>query len=156
MANVDIAPTLLDLCGLAGPGAGQGGAQGLDPGRGSVDAARAHGMQGLSAADHLHHPDHPAARDQVLIQHYGLHLPILQRCLVRSQWKYVLQEDGFEELYDLEADPFECSNLAGKAPDTPEVQTCLCGLRLALRNEMQRLGDRPAGLWARLQARVQG
>ena len=123
MANVDIAPTLLDLCGLAGPGAGQGGAQGLDPGRGPVDAGRAHGMQGLSAADHLRHPDRPAARDQVLIQHYGLHLPILQRCLVRSQWKYVLQEDGFEELYDLEADPFECSNLAGKAPDPSLLHT---------------------------------
>ena len=38
-----------------------------------------------------------------------------------ERWKYILNLDRFEELYDLEADPFELDNLRGTQPATPEV-----------------------------------
>jgi arylsulfatase A-like enzyme len=34
-----------------------------------------------------------------------------------TRWKYILASDGQEELYDLEQDPNESSNLAGERPE---------------------------------------
>ncbi len=116
VANVDIAPTLLDLCGLP--------------------PCPEH--QGKTVTRQLKDNDSPAGRDQVMIQHYGLHVPIIQRCLIKANWKYVLQQDGFEELYRLDADPFERSNLAA---EDPSVGPDLSHLRRCLREEMVRLND---------------
>ena len=50
-----------------------------------------------------------------MTEHYGLHVPLLQRGLHANGWKYVIQSDGFEELYELSADPCEMNNLASSA-----------------------------------------
>lgn len=42
-------------------------------------------------------------------------LPWLYHGIVTDQWKYVERETGKKELYDLDADPHELVNLAGKA-----------------------------------------
>ena len=47
-----------------------------------------------------------------MTQHYGLHEPILQRAWYRGEYKLIVQEDGFAELYALDKDPFELFNLA--------------------------------------------
>lgn len=120
IGNVDIAPTLLDLCGLS---------------------ARSD-MQGLSAAAQLLDSLAPPHRDTLLVEHYGLHIPILQRGLYAQNWKFVSQQDGFAELYDLSKDPHEMNNLAITCPGHPQLPK----LRQLLVQEMHALGDQDARL----------
>lgn len=114
ICNVDIAPTLAELCGVI-PGCE---------------------MQGISAAKSLSATRNAPVRTRLMTEHYGLHVAILQRCLYLDRWKYVIQPDGFEELYDLAADPCELSNLAN---ETMTAQ--LSVMRRALHSEMDRLKD---------------
>ena len=72
-----------------------------------------------------------------MVEHYGLHVPILQRAFYKSNWKYVIQPDGFEEIYDLSTDPCEIENLAG----TKAMTNLLADLRSGLQDEMHRLED---------------
>jgi arylsulfatase A-like enzyme len=52
-------------------------------------------------------------REDFLIEHLEGANPIPTYCAVRSdRWKYVRYATGEEELYELEADPFELENLA--------------------------------------------
>lgn len=113
--NIDIAPTLLDLCGLPG-----------------LPAA-----QGRSAAASLRSGKGPAHRQRLMVEHYGLHVPILQRGLYAQDWKYVIQGDGFEELYQLSKDPFEMQNLSGE----PAASDRLAHMRAQLAEEQSNLGD---------------
>ncbi|PSL15699.1 sulfatase-like hydrolase/transferase [Shimia abyssi] len=115
VGNVDIAPTLHELCGIPA---------GLQ-------------MQGNSVAKCLTDPDAPPARERLMTQHYGLHVPILQRALYRDRWKYVIQSNGFDELYDLENDPSELLNLANHSTATEQKRL----MRSELAREMQVLGD---------------
>ena len=112
--NLDLAPTLLTLRGLAGDAGCQGRrlfeADGRLPARGRPD---------------------------LMLQHYGLHEPIAQRAYYRDGWKLVAQEDGFAELYDLRADPYELHNRA----DAPEDRDRLEALWAGLRSAMQDCGD---------------
>ena len=66
-----------------------------------------------------------------------LHVPILQRALYEGDWKYVAQPDGFEELYNLGADPFEMTNLAGVSEHAQQLDK----MRAKLLDEMRALGD---------------
>ena len=77
-----------------------------------------------------------------MAQHYGLHERIVQRACYRGQMKYVVQDDGFEELYDLSADPFELTNLARATPSSSEMGL----MRSALRAEMERTHDPEVGI----------
>jgi len=113
--NVDIAPTLHDLC----------------------DVTPDRKLQGVSAARTLRDPSTTPARRQLMTQHYGLHVPILQRAFNRDAWKYVIQPDGYEELYDLAADPCELNNLAHSV----DHDTCLKAMRTGLLTEMRALED---------------
>jgi arylsulfatase A-like enzyme len=78
-----------------------------------------------------------AVRERLMVESHGMGAPVFQRALLEGRWKYVAQSDGFEELYDLEADPFEMSNLAlsGHSPE-------LVGARSGLRGEMLSSSDR--------------
>ncbi len=100
---------------------------------------------GLEADRNLHGVGLPALlgqvstpwRDGVMLQHYGLHQPILQRAWRTERWKLILQEDGFQELYDLIADPAEMINLAGDPAHADRSRQ----LQDALFADMIRLGD---------------
>ena len=78
-----------------------------------------------------------ARRGGVLLQHYGLHQPLMQRCWHTGDWKLVLQEDGFAELYDLANDPCELVNLADRRRHADRR----AALQRAMFAEMDRQGD---------------
>jgi arylsulfatase A-like enzyme len=83
---LDIYPTLIDLCGLS----------------------KRSDLEGLSLSPQL--KDANALRDQPAITSHnqGNHG-------IRSErWRYIRYADGSEELYDLQADPHEWTNLAAK------------------------------------------
>jgi len=92
VSNLDLAPTLVDFCGVE---SGQG----------------FHGKSLLPLIEN------PAVdwREGFLAQHYGLHDRIVQRAWYQGEWKLVKQPDGFQELYRLPQDPGETSNLAMRA-----------------------------------------
>ena len=72
-----------------------------------------------------------------MVEQYGLHLPIFQRGLYWKDLKYVIQPDGFEELYDLASDPFEMENMALGHP----LPQGLAAMRRHLSEEMAALND---------------
>lgn len=53
-------------------------------------------------------------RDELMCETYGhgYGTTILGRMITDGRWKYVCTEKGLDELYDLEADPYELKNLA--------------------------------------------
>lgn len=118
VANIDLAPTLLELCDLPLPT----------------------GLQGSSMAPLFSDPQ-GAHREALMLQHYGLHVPLVQRAYYREHWKIVMQMDGFCELYDLEKDPFELSNLSETVGHSPIRRQLLDGLQ----REMMALGDTGPG-----------
>lgn len=118
VSNMDIAPTILETSGL--------------PVRPE--------MHGRSLVPLF---DNPKAewRAGLMAQHYGLHEAILQRAYYEGNWKLVVQEDGFSELYDLSSDPCEIRNLAALASFARELEHMKAGLRSA----MIGTGDRGPG-----------
>lgn len=83
---LDIYPTLVELCGL--------------PPRTDIE--------GLSLAPQLRDASAPRERPAVTSHNQGNHG-------VRSErWRYIHYADGSEELYDMQNDPHEWTNLAGK------------------------------------------
>jgi N-acetylglucosamine-6-sulfatase len=93
--NIDIAPTLLDLVGARTP----------------------RSMQGISLASALKRPD-ARGRDAFLYAYYQepAHPSVPTMLAVRGKrWKYISYPEltgPVEELYDLEADPYELRNLS--------------------------------------------
>lgn len=88
--NVDVAPTVADTAGVAAPGS-----------------------EGSSLLPVLRGED-PPWRHDFLVEHMEGSNPVPTYCAVRSESAmYVRYETGEEELYDLGADPFELTNLAG-------------------------------------------
>ena len=114
VSNLDIPPTILRMCGLD-------------------DEL---GMHGRSLVELMREPG-AAWRSGFMAQHYGLHEPIAQRAWYAGDSKLVVQEDGFAELYDLNADPHEMRNLAGD----PEHRGTLESLWAGLRDVMRETGD---------------
>lgn len=129
IGNVDIAPTLLEMCGLT----------------------TTIPMQGRSAASHLATTEALPFRSELMVEHYGLHVPTLQRAFYKGNWKYVIQPDGFEEVYNLSADPCEIANLA----DSQAMSSVLADLRNGLQNQMNWLEDTDTRL-ARIKQVLQG
>lgn len=97
VANIDLAPTLCDLAGTEPPAA----------------------ADGASLVPLLSDPK-SAWRDAILIEHWpteegiGAIIPAFSGVRTAA-WKYVEYSTGEMELYDLQADPYETRNLAGKA-----------------------------------------
>ena len=113
--NIDLAPTLLELAGVAVPGA----------------------MQGRSLAPLLR-GERPGWRNSFLIEYYSDRVfpRILQmgyRAVRNKRWKYIhyLELDGMDELYDLKNDPYEMKNLMN-APGSQRA-------RDEMKREMERL-----------------
>ena len=90
VANVDITPTILELTGTALP---------------SVEGRSLRPLL-IGAAEKV--------RDMVLLEHAGIDGDIVPPyCGVRtSRYTYARYAGGFEELYDLQGDPYQLQNVA--------------------------------------------
>jgi len=87
---IDLFPTLCEFAGVDAPGS----------------------CEGISLLPAL--KGQPLQRDHIFCESAFLGRPSLAGCMLRSgQWKYNYYLDGTAELYDLEKDPEEWSNLAG-------------------------------------------
>ncbi len=89
---LDIFPTLIELCGL----------EPLDH------------LEGRSLGPQLRDPAAPREHPAITTHNQGNH------GIRSARWRYIRYADGSEELYDMEADPNEWTNLAGDA-DYAEV-----------------------------------
>ena len=113
--NIDLAPTLLELAGVAGRRT----------------------MQGRSLVPLLKGTT-TAWRNSFLIEYYSdtvfpRILKMGYKAVRNGRWKYIhyLELDGMDELYDLEADPYEMKNLI----DQPGAAQALAEMK----QEMARL-----------------
>ena len=114
VSNLDLVPTVFDLCG--------------------IDCDREfHGESLVPLIESLQ----SKWRAGFMAQHYGLHQPVTQRAWYRQDWKLVLQQDGFEELYRLSDDPDELENLALRETHREQLETMKRELHLT----MQSVGD---------------
>ena len=73
----------------------------------------AYPAHGHDLAAHLGDGDPAATPGEAFAEFHGQRLRYTQRVLWRGRWKYVFNGFAEDELYDLEADPFELANLAG-------------------------------------------
>lgn len=128
--SIDILPTLLDMVGVAVPRGVQG--QSLKPlMQGEVEAVRdvvfCQGGQEPEMFDRVVAPDgkpRPCMAYQLkqdaLFRVPGIN--IRAKMIRDLRWKYIYHLSGFEELYDLETDPWEITNLAPKAECVATLQ----------------------------------
>jgi N-acetylglucosamine-6-sulfatase len=112
--QVDFAPTVMQMAGLSVPS--------------SVD--------GLSLLGLLQGTQQSVARPAVLLEAAAKTSvespPWVYQGVVDGRWKYVARTNGGRELYDLEADPYELVNVAGRAAYASQQQvlaSLLAGLR---------------------------
>ena len=125
VSNMDLAPTVLALAGAAMPSP-------LD-GRSLLPLMQDPLMRDPLMQDPLG-SGWPAS---LMTEHYGLHKLQFQRMLRWQNLKYVIQADGFEELYDLTSDPYELDNLAISADRVKSLP----GMRQKLIAQMEVSGD---------------
>jgi len=113
--HVDVMPTLLDYADIDAPAA----------------------LQGQSLRAVLDDPSAPS-RPEVFSEYSGnVQHRWFQRAVVSGQYKYIYNHGDRAELYDLQGDPLEMANLAGR-PETASVES---ELRQRLGNWMERTGD---------------
>lgn len=112
--QVDLVPTLLDLAGIEFPGRFHG-----------VSAAAALRGEGELPDDSYH----PYSGNGVNFQSV--------RAYRHGPWKLVYNPNGGDELYDLDSDPDEVTNLCGR----PEVAAAEAAVRRAMLAEMTRVED---------------
>ncbi len=91
VSNIDIAPTILDAAG-------------------TKFSESIHGISLLS----LFNQDKPNWREDIMCETHGHTTKHLGRALIFKNFKYVYNENDLDELYNLEEDPFELSNLINK------------------------------------------
>jgi arylsulfatase A-like enzyme len=108
-SSIDLAPTLLDLCGI----------KGYD------------GIQGKSLAPTLA-DGAIGVRDSVLIEDDVpmitaklTPIPARIRTLITEQFQYTRNSKGEEQLFDLQADPLQMDNIAGSSSHKSQILTAL-------------------------------
>lgn len=115
VSTVDVAPTLLDLCGL-----------------GPLPAA-----QGRSLRPLLDGSAGPDGWRDGYAEFYGQRFVYTQRIVWRDSLKYVFSPAGIDELYDLDADPHERVNLAAD----PQRRAHLLDMVGRMWSKMKEIGD---------------
>ncbi len=112
---VDLAPTLLDLCGAEPLGSAQG--KSLCP-----------RLEGKANAHEY--------RD-AYAEFFGQRFVYTQRIVWHDNWKYVFNPGGIDELYNLEEDPHERCNLA----EEPIHREMLLEMTRRMWRKMKQIGD---------------
>lgn len=116
--NIDLQPTILEMAGLRPPDSTQG-----------------------QSLVNLLHEDQAGFRSVFFIEHhmtYGGWIPSSE-AIRTKRWKYIKYTDvasPFEELYDLDKDPFETKNLIGD-PQYSQQQRALTAHRLTWRESLR-------------------
>jgi arylsulfatase A-like enzyme len=90
---LDIYPTLVELCGLPEKG----------------------GLEGHSLLPQLRHADTKRRWPAITTHNVGNH------AIRTDRWRYIRYADGSQELYDLQADPNEWTNLVDHAASQPVI-----------------------------------
>jgi arylsulfatase A-like enzyme len=98
----DFAPTILDLAGIP----------------------RERRFAGESLVPFLEDRAPAEWRDAWFTQSNGNELYGIQRTVTTGKWRYVYNGFDFDELYDLEADPMECTNVARDPANAPVIREC--------------------------------
>lgn len=114
VSTIDLTPTLLARCGVSGP-------------------EKTHGRDLSPILERRREQ----VRDGFVAQHNGLHVHLPQRAYFTGDWKLILQDDGVEDLYNLQVDPAETENLAAN----PAYADVCERVRISLSSEMQAIGD---------------
>lgn len=130
----DLAPTILDMCGIA------------------ADRSFA----GVSLYPFLTGEKAPARREYRFTQSNGNEVYGIQRSVFSKDWKYVFNAFDFDELYDLKNDPGEMHNLANDPAYAPVMRSLSREMwRFAYENDdtcinpyiMTALADYGPGVW---------
>ncbi len=114
---VDVLPTVLSVLGLEVPGWAAG-----------ADLRRLDQERRLLGENYY-------ARVKDLRRSYGHRFRRVRQAVYQGPWKYIHSSDGGSELYDLEADPMETTNLATSRPEVVE------SLRLWLEQQLAATPD---------------
>ena len=127
---VDLYPTILDLAGI-------------DASTRRLHAAASNGdpapLDGTSFADLLAAPDAAARRHTTsFAEYFGTRYLLTQRVLWHGGYKLVYNGFDYDELYDLEKDPFEMRNLVGDL----SLRSIYEDLMARLWGELERTRDR--------------
>jgi arylsulfatase A-like enzyme len=122
VSNMDVTATMLDAAGVAVPA----------------------DMDSRSLLCLCRHGDRAGWPDQLICEHHG-HSEILpQRVLLHDRYKYVATFYDGNELYDLQADPYETNNLAGCASHAGAERELVARLLAHLDNHPDWFGERIA------------
>lgn len=78
--------------------------------------------------------------DQLVCEHNGHNEVIVQRIIIHKHYKYVAALFDEDELYDLQADPYEMNNLI----DSPDYQEIKAELRTRLIEHIESKNDHAA------------
>ena len=124
--NMDLAPTALEIAGLAPP-------EGCEA-RSLVPLLRGAGSASGGAASRGGGAAWP---DDLMCEFHGHRFLCSVRMIRWDRYKYVLNLSSFDELYDLEADPWELDNRIGD----PSMKGVLSEGRRRLLNWIERTGD---------------
>ena len=112
---VDLAPTLLDMCG----------------------AEPLEGAQGRSLRPVIEGTANPDEWRDAYAEFYGQRFVYTQRIVWDGDWKYVFSPGGIDELYNLGDDPHERNNLA----DDPAHRGRLVEMTKRMWRKMKEIGD---------------
>ncbi len=112
---VDLAPTLLDLCGA-----------------GAIAAAQGRSLRPVLEGRHA-----PAGWQDAYAEFFGQRFVYTQRIVWHANWKYVFNPGGIDELYDLGSDPHERRNLAAD----PASRAVLVEMCRRMWRKMEEIGD---------------
>jgi arylsulfatase A-like enzyme len=120
VSNLDVTATMLDAAGVQVPAT----------------------MHSRSLLPLCRNPESADWPDYVICEHAGHGEDIVQRMIVRGRFKYVAALYDMDELYDLQADPYEMANLI----DAPGYDQVRADLRGRLIEHIERTDDRAARL----------
>lgn len=130
---LDIYPTLVQMCGLPQP---------------AIPASlheRVQHLEGMSLVPLLEDPSRERNRPAVTTHNIGNHTVRTQ------QWRYIRYADGSEELYDMQADPHEWTNLAADPKQRETIAALAKWLPTVntppVPNSAQRLLVQENGVW---------